>query len=153
MNTKTDLFGDPIPYNPLENFKVFEHHVAGTLKPRYSDVKEQWVLSVNKPNGKTHKIDSIIPSLGLLIECKLQNTDGTAEEKIDYTMRCLQYAIDKSKGIYKKAIIVMAGNAWTFKQDIIDTCEKMFPAVEIVIWEDDKELLNLPLEYNIHKRT
>ena len=145
MSTKTDLFGDPIPYNPLETFKVFEHHVVDTLKPRHNDIKQQWELSVSRPGGKSHVIDSIIPSLGLLIECKLQNANGTTEQKLDYTMRCLQYAIDKSKGIYKKAVVIMAGNSWTFQQDIINTCEKMFPDVEILIWEDDKELLNLPL--------
>ena len=141
--TKIEIFGEPIQHNPLENFKVFEHYVADTLKPRHNDIKEQWTLCVDKPSGKAHVIDSIIPSTGTLIECKLQNTGGTAEEKIDYTMRCLQYAIDKSKGIYKRALIIMAGNAWTFQQDIIDTCEKMFPDVEILIWEEDKELLSV----------
>ena len=132
-----DLFGDEIPYNPLENDKIFEKHIADILKPHFKEIKEQIFIDIKKPNGKRHKPDIIIVDNKTLVSVKLQNVDGTAEEKVDYEMRILQRACDL--GNFSKSFIVCGGTGWTFMEDLIEH-SKTFPKVKVIRYEDDKEL-------------
>ena len=43
-----DLYGDEILYNPLENDKVFERHIADILKPHFREIKEQKYIDRHK---------------------------------------------------------------------------------------------------------
>ena len=67
---------------------------------------------------------------------KLQESGGTAEEKVDYEMRILQRACDLG-GF--NAFIVCGGSAWTFMEDLIEH-SKTFSKVKVIKYEDDKEL-------------
>ena len=132
-----DLFGDEISYNPLENDKIFEKHIADILKPHFKEIKEQIFIDIKKPNGKRHKPDIIIVDNKTLVSVKLQNVNGTAEEKVDYEMRILQRACDL--GNFSKSFIVCGGTGWTFMEDIIEY-SKTFSKVKVIRYEDDKEL-------------
>ena len=132
-----DLFGDEISYNPLENDKIFEKHIADILKPHFKEIKEQIFIDIKKPNGKRHKPDIIIVDNKTLVSVKLQNVNGTAEEKVDYEMRILQRACDL--GNFSKSFIVCGGTGWTFMEDLIEH-SKTFSKVKVIRYEDDKEL-------------
>ena len=132
-----DLFGDEISYNPLENDKIFEKHIADILKPHFKEIKEQIFIDIKKPNGKRHKPDIIIVDNKTLVSVKLQNVNGTAEEKVDYEMRILQRACDL--GNFSKSFIVCGGTGWTFMEDIIEY-SKTFSKVKVIRYEDNKEL-------------
>ena len=132
-----DLYGDEIPYNPLKNDKVFERHIADTLKPHFREIKEQKYIDIPKPNGKKHKPDIIIVDTLTIVSVKLQNVGGTAEEKVDYEMRILQRACDL--GNFSKSFIVCGGTGWTFMEDLIEH-SKTFSKVKVIRYEDDKEL-------------
>ena len=132
-----DLFGDDIPYNPLENDKVFEKHIANILKPDFKDIKEQKFIPIPKPNGKKHKPDILIVDTLTIVSVKLQNVGGTAEEKVDYEMRILQRACEL--GNYRQSFIVCGGLGWTFLDDLIEH-SKNFSKVKVLRYEDDKEL-------------
>ena len=132
-----DLYGDEILYNPLENDKVFERHIADILKPHFREIKEQKYIDIPKPNGKKHKPDIIIVDTLIIVSVKLQNVGGTAEEKVDYEMRILQRACDL--GNFSKSFIVCGGTGWTFMEDLIEH-SKTFSKVKVIRYEDDKEL-------------
>jgi hypothetical protein len=132
-----DLFGDEIPYNPLENAKIFEKHISNILKPHFKEIKEQIFIDLPKPNGRRHKPDIIIVDTNTIVSVKLQESGGTAEEKVDYEMRILQRACDL--GGFNQAFIVCGGSAWTFMEDLIEH-SKTFSKVKVIKYEDDKEL-------------
>ena len=134
---RLDLFGDEISYDPLKNDKIFEKHIADILKPCFKEIKEQKYIDIKKPNGKRHKPDIIIVDNKTLVSVKLQNVNGTAEEKVDYEMRILQRACDL--GNFSKAFIVCGGTGWTFIEDLIEH-SKTFSKVKVIRYEDDKEL-------------
>ena len=132
-----DLFGDEIPYNPLENAKIFEKHIADILKPHFKEIKEQKFIDIRKPNGKRHKPDIIVVDTKTIVSVKLQIVDGTAEEKVDYEIRMLQRACDL--GGFNQAFIVCGGTGWTFMEDLIEH-SKTFSKVKVIRYEDNKEL-------------
>ena len=135
---------NPNEYDPLKNDKTFEKHIADILKPHFKEIKEQTFIDLRKPNGRKHKPDIIIVDTKTIVSVKLQKTDGTAEEKVDYEMRILQRACDL--GGFNQAFIVCGGTGWTFMDDLIEH-SKTFSKVNVTKYENDKELNEIRL-YN-----
>ena len=76
----------------------------------------------------------------ILVEVKLQNTGGTAENKLAYEMWTLQYACDHSN-LYEKAYIIYGGTGFT-RSVLTNLHEmvKMYSKVELIEYENDKTL-------------
>ena len=131
-----DLWGNEIPYNPFENFKVFEDHLTTLMKEQFEYVTPQKYIG-DKPTGSKHIIDVCVDDVRVLISAKLQNTGGTAEEKIPYEQLMLQTACDRYG--YEKAYIVCAGEAWTLLNYYLSQEYKSLmntPKVKVIRYED-----------------
>jgi hypothetical protein len=105
-----DLTGNLIIENPFLNFASYERHLCELMRSKYSCVKTQQVIG-KKPSGNKHKIDVVSYDAKILVSAKLQNSSGTAEEKIPYEQLTLQYACEEFG--FKKAYIVCAGTGWS----------------------------------------
>ena len=130
------VFGDSVKDNPLSEWRTFENYVCNILKPKYQNVQEQVSIGT-KVNGRKHIIDVYVPKPRILVSVKLQNTGGTAEEKVAYEMFTLKRACDKYG--YSRAYLVLGGDAWTIKKDLYEISD-LYPQVTILEYEDDKNL-------------
>ena len=99
-----------------------------------------------KPGGGRHKIDwELVDKLDTgirgLISCKVQNTSGSADEKVAYEVIKLLYAMDHNSQ-FKKSWLILGGNAWT--QEKINFLKIEMPKYvpkmntgNIIIWRTD----------------
>jgi hypothetical protein len=70
----------------------------------------------DRPEGGKHRIDWELTSASdenvrILVSCKVQNSSGTAEEKVVYEVVKLIHTMD-SDPRYKHAYIVLGGTGW-----------------------------------------
>ncbi len=99
-----------------------------------------------KPGGGRHRIDWELvsqsnASIRGLISCKVQNTSGTADEKVAYEVIKLLYSMDVNPE-YKKSWLILGGNAWTQEKINFLNIEmpKYVPKMnkgKIIIWRTD----------------
>lgn len=79
-----------------------------------------------KPGGGRHRVDWEVfytdnPNIRGLISCKIQNTSGTAEEKIVYEVIKLLHTMQEDSR-YVHSWIVMGGTGWSSSmKNFIDT--------------------------------
>jgi hypothetical protein len=69
--------------------------------------------------GRSQKVDVLawrVESEQLPISLKWQQTSGTAEQNVPFEVLCLAEAVHKSRGIFKKAYLVLGGNGWTLRE-------------------------------------
>jgi len=95
---------------------IVEQCVKRSCEKYGLDARSQQTIGV-KPGGGNHRIDYELISksdsnLRGLLSCKIQNTSGTAEEKIAYEVIKLLHAM-KVDVRYKRAWIVMGGSGWS----------------------------------------
>ena len=82
-----------------------------------------------KPGGGRHKIDWELvdiqdPDIRGLISCKVQNTSGSADEKVAYeVIKLLHAMIDDDR--YKKSWLILGGNHW--RPEMRDFLEVQMP--------------------------
>lgn len=95
---------------------IIEQCVKRSCEKYGLDARSQQIIGT-KPGGGNHRIDYELISrsdanLRGLLSCKIQNTSGTAEEKIAYEVIKLLHAM-KVDTRYKRAWIVMGGSGWS----------------------------------------
>ena len=95
---------------------IVEQCVKRSCEKYSLEAKSQQTIGA-KPGGGNHRIDYELisksdPNLRGLLSCKIQNTSGTAEEKIAYEVIKLLHAM-KVDTRYKHAWIVMGGSGWS----------------------------------------
>lgn len=89
-----------------------------------------------RPGGRKHKVDLLIEgSTGeqIPISMKWQQVSGTAEQKVPFEIISLADAIQKSKGKFKTAYLVLGGEGWTLRdyylsgdlQQYLRNCERV----------------------------
>lgn len=84
--------------------------------------------------GKNHRIDLVIDST--LVSLKVQNTGGTAEQKIPYECMTLDYLVRHFD--YNSSVIVLHGDTgWTLKDfylssEFQDEIHKIWPNVHLM---------------------
>ena len=128
--------------NPTESFKVFEHYTATKLAERYHSVQEQVVIGVRECDIE-HCIDVVVGETKTLVECKIKNTPGTADQKLKTAVYDLQYALDNFKmkdgSKYENAVLFLGGTKWVkkykdwFRYEYI----KNFPNISVSVFEED----------------
>ncbi len=120
-----------------KDFRTFEIHIASILAKKHKRIDEQ------KKIAPGHKPDILIWDTKTIVSVKMQNVQGTADEKIAYEMWKLQEACDKYN--WNNAVVVAGGPWWkgTRGSSILNDMKeisKLFKDVEIYRYEDDTEL-------------
>jgi len=72
-----------------------------------------------RPGGKKHIIDVLVKKSDnniILISLKWQQVQGTAEQKVPFEVICLADALLTNPDKYKKAYLVLGGDAWTLRE-------------------------------------
>jgi hypothetical protein len=95
---------------------VLENMILHALSLGRYNHTSQVIIGV-RPGGRKHKVDTIAEKAGerFLVSLKWQQVGGTAEEKVPFEVICLMDAVQKGKGEYKKAYIVLGGDGWTLR--------------------------------------
>jgi hypothetical protein len=136
-----NIFGEQILENPFENFKTFEKHLESLLKQQKLLVESQRNIG-KKPNGRAHVVD-ILANGKIIVSAKLQNTIGTAEDKVPYEQIILQQAC--SKFGLTKAYIVCAGTGWTLLDYFVsDEYQKTINTPDVIVLKYDDFLKVIP---------
>jgi PD-(D/E)XK nuclease superfamily protein len=79
--------------------------------------KRQVVIG-KRLGGHDHKVDVLVsgePGVEIPVSLKWQQTSGTAEQKVPFEVLCLAEGVQKSRGRFKKAYLVLGGGGWTLR--------------------------------------
>ena len=134
-----DVFGAPIIVDEYKNSTAFEKCISYKLSQLGFSTKDQVIIGNKGVSFSDYIIDTILDE-NILVEVKLQNTGGTAENKLAYEMWTLQYACDHSN-LYEKGYIIYGGTGFT-RSVLTNLHEivKMYSKVELIKYENDKTL-------------
>lgn len=118
---------------------TFEAMVLPSLAAAGFDFESQLFMGT-RPGGYRHKVDVVARKDGrtLLISCKWQQSDGTAETKVPWEIVSLAKAIEEGYG--DRGYIVLGGPGWKLRDYFTDgdIWRYFAPAlpVEIMAFED-----------------
>mgnify|MGYP006287317365 CR=1 FL=1 len=136
-----DVFGDEIFTDHFSDYLLYELHLAELIQDRFGKTATQVYIG-DKPSGTKHIVDVVAIENKILISAKLQNSGGTAEEKIPYEQLMLQHACTTYG--YEKAYIVCAGMGWRLLDYYTSDLYKntiCTPNVELITYDSFLELL------------
>jgi hypothetical protein len=98
--------------------KVHEEMAIAALNKGGYKYETQKIIGQRLKGGK-HKVDFIVAAPNgeqVLVEMKWQQVPGTTEQKIPFEIISLADAVQKNKGKFKKAYIVLGGEGWTLRK-------------------------------------
>lgn len=97
--------------------RALEKSVLPALVQGGYGISEQTAIG-ERITGKLHRVDIIAFKLGVafLISLKWQQVHGTAEEKVPYEVICLRDAVLQSRGMFRRAYLVLGGPSWTMRE-------------------------------------
>ena len=110
--------------------KIIETTIKRSCQMNKLKAEPQIFVGV-KPGGGRHRIDWEIseidnPNIRGLVSCKIQNTSGTAEEKLAYEVINLLHTMETDHR-YVHAWIIMGGTGWSPSM-------KKFIEKELILW-------------------
>lgn len=97
--------------------QVLESMISPALRRGGYDWREQTIIG-QRLGGHRHKVDILAFKAGspeIPISLKWQQSSGTAEQKVPFEVICLADLVQRSRGRFKKAYLVLGREGWSLK--------------------------------------